>query len=158
LVLAGDLAYSRVAHSTTELWETLGGTVRRIGLDRVKDDAAWEEALAGGVEAVMMLRTQHERREPGVLSASLPSQPWLTVDRLDRLSPLAWVMHPGPVHWGCELAMEFRDDRRSLIDTQVRYGVGLRMACLYWLVQQRYAVIREVFEDALTSEDAGMVP
>jgi hypothetical protein len=54
--------------------------------------------------------------------------------------------------------MEFRDDRRSLIDTQVRYGVGLRMACLYWLVQQRYAVIREVFEDALTSEDAGMVP
>ena len=57
----------------------------------------------------------------------------LTEERLKLAKPNAIVMHPGPVNRGVELAHELADHRPSVILDQVRNGVALRMALLYFI-------------------------
>ncbi len=51
-----------------------------------------------------------------------------------RLRPGQWVMHPGPMNRGVEIAADVADDDRSLILAQVEAGLVVRMAVLYDLV------------------------
>jgi aspartate carbamoyltransferase catalytic subunit len=93
-----------------------------------------DEALEGA-DVVMMLRVQHERMH-GLFLPSVREyfiQYGLTPQRLERASPGAIVMHPGPMNRGVEIDSAVADGPWSVILDQVANGIAVRMAVLYLL-------------------------
>jgi aspartate carbamoyltransferase catalytic subunit len=95
------------------------------------------DSVVGQVDVVNMLRVQFER----IKSSQFPtvreftSKYGLTWDRFQRCKKDVFVMHPGPMNRGMEIAAEVADDpRRSTIVEQVSNGVSVRMAVLYLLL------------------------
>lgn len=136
IAICGDIRHSRVAHSNRLLLEKVGARVRLSGPPSLLPDDAGsaepiEEAL-DGVDAVMMLRVQHERLDDALeLSGSeYHGRYGLTAERLQRAASHAVVLHPGPMNRGVEIAGDVADGPRSLILAQVALGVPVRMACL----------------------------
>jgi aspartate carbamoyltransferase catalytic subunit len=145
IVIVGDVARSRVARSNLHALRALGAQVRVAGPPAfVAGFGAWpgvevatslESALAGA-DAVMALRIQLERLGAGsgddaIESAATYAARWqLTTDRLRRLAPGAWLLHPGPTNEGVELSAEAAASELSLIGRQVENGVPVRMAIL----------------------------
>jgi len=145
VVIAGDIAHSRVVRSNIWLLTKMGARVRvcgpptlmpprieEMGVEATADlDAALE-----GADAVMMLRMQLERQG----GSRFPSareyfrRYGLTKERLARARPHAIVMHPGPMNRGVEIASDVADSERSVILDQVGNGVAVRMAVLYLLL------------------------
>ena len=97
------------------------------------------ESKLADTDLIMLLRVQKERQDQG----SLPdleeySKLWgLTKYRYDTLSPNTFIMHPGPVNEGIEIASELLNDKNSLIDKQVENGVAVRMAVLEYCISQK---------------------
>ncbi len=97
------------------------------------------------VDVVMMLRLQLERMEGQLIPSS---QEYfrcygLTQERLNRAAPDAVVMHPGPMNRGLEIASEVADSERSLILSQVKNGIAVRMAIMAELVGLRLELRHE---------------
>lgn len=145
VVIVGDIAHSRVARSNVSLLTTLGASVTLVAppdlmpqgvedwpVDHTHD---FDDALAHGPDAVMMLRVQRERMGGGspIRSKDYVRNYSLTAGRADRLPASSIVMHPGPMNRGVEIASSVADSSRSVILDQVRNGVSIRMATLYEL-------------------------
>jgi aspartate carbamoyltransferase catalytic subunit len=78
---------------------------------------------------------QSERMQPG--SAFVPSLREYTAlygVTPDRVRPGQLVMHPGPMNRGIEIDPRVADSGASLVTTQVRSGLVVRMAVLYDLL------------------------
>jgi aspartate carbamoyltransferase catalytic subunit len=144
VVIAGDIAHSRVARSDIHCFTKLGAEVRLAGPPTmiptgieelgVKPCSSFDEALEGA-HVICMLRIQRERLE-GALFPSVREYSrtyGLTLERLRRARPDAVVLHPGPVNRGVEIASEVADAEPSRILDQVTNGVAVRMAVLYLL-------------------------
>lgn len=146
VLVAGDLHHSRVTRSGVALMKQLGvGEIRLCappGLEagphvaqgaRVFDSL--DEALVG-VDAVMMLRIQHERLAGMAIpdSESYHRRWGLTQERLALAAPGCLVMHPGPMNRGVEIASEVADGPQSVILEQVANGVYTRMAVIHTLL------------------------
>jgi len=144
VVIAGDIAHSRVARSDIHCFTKLGAEVRLAGPPTmipagieelgVKPCSSLDEALEGA-HVICMLRIQRERLE-GALFPSVREYSrtyGLTLERLRRARPDAVVLHPGPVNRGVEIASEVADAEPSRILDQVTNGVAVRMAVLYLL-------------------------
>ena len=145
VAICGDLRHSRVAASVVPLFVRLGAQVRLCAPKELLPDAApqgvllttdRQEALADA-DAVMALRVQTERmsddRYTG--SADFHRDYGVTYEALAAARPGAFVLHPGPMNRGVEIAGDVADDPdRSLILSQVRQGVALRMALLETLL------------------------
>ena len=84
------------------------------------------DAALGRSDVVMMLRIQAER----LAGLHLDLDAYRAAYQLneERLPPQVWVMHPGPMIRGLEIADAVADGPRSLIEEQVRHGVAIRMA------------------------------
>jgi aspartate carbamoyltransferase catalytic subunit len=143
--IVGDLRHSRVARSDVAAFTTLGADVTLIGPRTMQppfiDD--WQvsvsedlDALLGDLDVVYLLRIQTERGAGAVFPsvAEYVRRYGMTVERADRLGPDAVVMHPGPMNRGVEIDPSVADGERSLITTQVRNGVAVRMAVLFHLL------------------------
>jgi aspartate carbamoyltransferase catalytic subunit len=91
-----------------------------------------------GADVVMMLRVQRERMDGGFFP-SAREYFWfygLDEEKLRQAKPGALVMHPGPMNRGVEIDSSVADDPNvSLIETQVRMGVAVRMAVLEALAE-----------------------
>jgi aspartate carbamoyltransferase catalytic subunit len=89
-------------------------------------------------DVVMMLRVQRERMTGGYFP-SPREYFWfygLDEEKLHLAKPGALVMHPGPMNRGVEIDSTVADDPNvSLIETQVRMGVAVRMAVLEALAE-----------------------
>ena len=141
VAICGDIRHSRVARSNMLLLTRLGARVRVTGPavllpsempEGVSVVTNIDDAIAG-VDAIMMLRVQHERMTDRLdLSfADYHARYGLTRDRLRTAAPAAAIMHPGPINRGVEIDGTLADDHaRSMILTQVALGVPVRMACL----------------------------
>jgi len=145
VVIAGDVAHSRVVRSNIWLLTKMGARVivcapptllppriGEMGVEATTDfDAALEKA-----EVVMMLRMQLERQGTSLFPSGREyfKRYGLTASRLARASPEAVVMHPGPMNRGVEIASDVADSPRSLILEQVSNGVAVRMAVIYLLL------------------------
>ncbi|MDX1554649.1 MAG: aspartate carbamoyltransferase catalytic subunit [Xanthomonadales bacterium] len=151
LVMAGDIRHSRVARSAIHLFPMMG--ISEIRLCGPADFMPGEKLLAAGgaalsrferledalpgANAIMMLRIQKER----ISSAEIPAaaeyhRQWgLRPEHLELAEPECRVLHPGPMNRGVEIASEVADGPNSLIRTQVRNGLFLRMALLQCLLQ-----------------------
>jgi aspartate carbamoyltransferase catalytic subunit len=147
VAICGDIRHSRVAGSNLRLLPKLGAEVRVIGPPSLLPDdmgsipgfTDLDEGIAG-VDVVMMLRIQRERMEETV-SGSLDdyhARYGLTLARLGGAAPDAFVMHPGPMNRGIEIADEVADHpTRSAIREQVEMGLAVRMAVLDLLTRAR---------------------
>lgn len=146
VAIVGDILHSRVARSNIVGMRMLGVNVVLVGPRTLLPDSFAAEgveierdfdAALPQVDAVMMLRIQHER----ISSALLPSlddytrRYQLNPARLARLSRDAVIMHPGPYNRGVELTDEVLEDPRSRYVVQVHNGVYVRMAVLEFLVK-----------------------
>ena len=141
VAIVGDIGHSRVARSNLHLLTALGARVRLCGPPAWTGGfAGWpgasvhqrlEEALKG-VDAVMTLRVQLERRAGGgVPSLREYTRRWgLTEDQMRLAGRDAPVLHPGPTNEGVELTAALAAGPRSLIGRQVENGVAVRMAVL----------------------------
>lgn len=87
-------------------------------------------------EVLYFLRVQLERQGRPLIGSLAEYHEFygLTNERLARLAADKWIMHPGPVNRGVELAAAAADARQSLILKQVANGVYVRMAVLYLVV------------------------
>ena len=154
ILIIGDIKHSRVARSNINLLIRLGAKITIaapttllpdswVGINKkdfkiVSHYKKMESNLAD-TDLIMLLRVQKERQDQG----SLPdleeySKLWgLTKYRYDTLSPNTFIMHPGPVNEGIEIASELLNDKNSLIDKQVENGVAVRMAVLEYCISQK---------------------
>jgi aspartate carbamoyltransferase catalytic subunit len=144
VLICGDIAHSRVARSNIFALTKLGAKVRvagprtllPIGIDKLGAEVfdRLEPALEG-VDVVMMLRIQTERRAGGRFPNTREYSRYfgLNARRLALANPEAIVMHPGPMNRGVEIDPSVADGPRSVILDQVARGVAIRMAVLYLL-------------------------
>ena len=148
VTVLGDIAHSRVARSNVYGLTALGASVTLcgprtmlpVGLAEAMGDRdvtvtdRLDEAL-DGCDVAMALRIQLERVDGIGLTPSLREYHTLYGIRPEHLdqNPDLWVMHPGPVNRGVEMAGEVVDSDRSVILDQVTNGVAVRMAVLYLL-------------------------
>lgn len=145
IAIVGDVRNSRVARSDIDAFTLLGANVTLIAPPTLlpSDLAGFPVSISHSLDAVIaeldivyLLRIQMERGSgPGL--PSLPeyvSRYGIDRARLDRMSPDAVVMHPGPINRGVEIAANVADDPRALILDQVRNGVAVRMAVLFRLL------------------------
>ena len=148
VVIAGDIAHSRVARSNIFLLTRMGSAVTVCGPPtllppRVEELGAQATAdfdrAVEGADVVMMLRMQLERQSHSLFPSAREyfARYGLTSERLARANPGAIVMHPGPMNRGVEIASEVADSAQSVILEQVANGVAVRMAVLYLLLTGR---------------------
>jgi aspartate carbamoyltransferase catalytic subunit len=147
IAICGDIAHSRVARSNVALLTMLGAQVHLIGpptlmpLGAERWGASVFHDMRRGlkeVDVVMMLRVQRERMDGGFFPSTREFF-WfygLDDDKLKHAKPGALVMHPGPMNRGVEIDSSVADNPNvSLIETQVRVGVAVRMAVLEALTE-----------------------
>jgi aspartate carbamoyltransferase catalytic subunit len=156
IVILGDVLHSRVARSNLWTLTAAGADVWLCGpATLLRGFEAWaSRGAAGGVrfqvttsiaealrdaDAVMALRIQKERMAAGLLPSlrEYAARYGLTRARLALARPNAFVMHPGPMNEGVEIAADVAAGSQSLIEEQVRNGVAVRMALLYLLAGVR---------------------
>jgi aspartate carbamoyltransferase catalytic subunit len=147
VAIVGDVAHSRVAHSTIRGLHRMGANVVLVGPESfLPAGYAGEgisiernfDAILPHADAIVLLRIQRERFSEMPLS----DEEYVAAYRLDkrRLKKMrrdAVVMHPGPYNRGMELddsVLEFAGWRYL---KQVHHGVGIRMAVLDLLVNGR---------------------
>ncbi|MGB7756719.1 MAG: aspartate carbamoyltransferase catalytic subunit [Salinisphaera sp.] len=148
IAIVGDVAHSRVAHSTIHALRTLGTTdIRVIGPERFLPPdpgalgvTATTDVRAGLTDAdiVMGLRIQRERIEGDALAgvADYHRDFGLTPANLEHAAEHALIMHPGPINRGVEITAEVAYSEQSLILEQVRNGIGIRMAVMAMIADQ----------------------
>lgn len=147
IAICGDVLHSRVARSNVALLNILGANVRLVGPPTLMPTGAdrWgatvHHDMRAGIkdaDVVMMLRVQRERMDGGFFPSAREFF-WfygLDEDKLKFAKPGALVMHPGPMNRGVEIDSHVADDPKiSLIETQVRMGVAVRMAVLEALAE-----------------------
>jgi aspartate carbamoyltransferase catalytic subunit len=145
VLIAGDIAHSRVVRSNIHLLNKMGAKVTVCGPATllpphveslgVKATTDFEGAVAGK-DVVMMLRIQLERQKRGMFPSLMEyyQRYGLTEERLKLADKEVIVMHPGPMNRGVEIASEVADGPYSVILDQVENGVSVRMAVLYLLL------------------------
>jgi aspartate carbamoyltransferase catalytic subunit len=143
--IVGDVKHSRVARSDVLAFSALGADVVLVAPPtllppslegwpvRVSHDL---DAVLADLDVVALLRMQRERMTEHLVPSlrEYTARYGLTVRRAARLRDDALVMHPGPMNRGVEIAAEVADLPCSTIIDQVRNGVAVRMAVLFWLL------------------------
>jgi len=142
VVIIGDIVHSRVARSNIHLLSKFNVDVVLCGpAPLVPPELA---GIAPGVtieydmnkaivdaDVIMMLRVQLERQhETNFPRGEYFSFYGLTLEHMDLAKEDVFVMHPGPINRGREIASEVADSNRSVILNQVENGVAVRMAVL----------------------------
>lgn len=145
VLIVGDILHSRVARSTSTLFNKLGVDVGVLGPGTLIPEArhdfltklpSWDDAFDWKPDVIYLLRVQLERQgEQFFPSLNEYHRVYgLTNERYQRMrSQGIYLMHPGPVNRGVEIVDEAMTYGKSLINTQVENGIAVRMAVLYWL-------------------------
>ena len=145
VAIVGDVLHSRVARSNVLLLSKLGAkvivvappTLLPVGIEHWPVEVSYDfDAVLERVDVVMMLRIQLERMQDSFFPNAREYSRYfgLNHERLNKLSPRAIVMHPGPMNRGLEITADSADSARSVIVEQVSNGVSVRMAILYLLL------------------------
>jgi len=145
VAIVGDISHSRVARSDLHSLPKLGVKVRLCGPPTMIPQGIEQlgatvhhdlKTAVEGVDAVVMLRIQHERiGDPLIPNTREYSKFWglKAKKAAEWLNPDAVILHPGPINRGVELSSDVADGPRSVILDQVQNGVAVRMAILYLL-------------------------
>jgi aspartate carbamoyltransferase catalytic subunit len=144
IAIVGDIAHSRVAHSTIRGLKRLGADIVLIGPEPFLPDSYGGpgvrierdfDVVLPTADAVVLLRIQRERfADMPLANDEYVARYRLDAARLKRLRPEAIVMHPGPYNRGIELDDVVLDYAGWRYAKQVMHGVGIRAAVLDFLV------------------------
>ncbi len=147
VVIVGDVAHSRVAHSLIAGLKRVGAKTVLVGPESfLPDEYAAQnvrvernfDAVLPQADGIVLLRIQRERFEKMPLSdADYIRDYRLDEARLAKVRDNAVILHPGPYNRGMELddcVLDFAGWRYA---KQVRHGVAIRMAVLDFLVHGR---------------------
>ncbi|MCG3090169.1 aspartate carbamoyltransferase catalytic subunit [Sporosarcina cyprini] len=135
VLIAGDVAHSRVARSNADALKRLGAEVTFLCPPEWAGEFdcvdCWDEVIRTS-DVVMLLRVQHERHDEqtSLTKESYHAQYGLTVDRESMMKEKAIIMHPAPVNRDVEIADSLIECGRSRIFKQVENGVYVRAAIL----------------------------
>jgi aspartate carbamoyltransferase catalytic subunit len=143
VAIVGDVLHSRVARSLVEALRLVGAepllvappTLLPRGIEQMGCEVTTSIDAIADVDVVYVLRMQSERMQPG--AAFVPSLREYTAlygITPERVRPGQVVMHPGPMNRGIEIDPRVADSGASLVTTQVRSGLVVRMAVLYDLL------------------------
>jgi aspartate carbamoyltransferase catalytic subunit len=141
VAIEGDVLHSRVARSLVEALLLVGAepvlvgppTLIPRGIEAMGCRVSHSIDELADADVVYVLRMQAERME----SAFVPSLREYTAlygVTPERIRPGQVVMHPGPMNRGVEIDPRVADSGASLVTTQVRSGLVVRMAVLYDLL------------------------
>ncbi len=142
ITICGDVRHSRVARSNITLLQLLGARVRLAAPATLlpKGVSQWGVEVYGstleaakGADVLMALRIQNERMDGEFVPSVREYRQLFAIDEaaLAAAKPDAYVMHPGPINRGVEIADAIADDAQaSLVLDQVRAGVAVRSAVL----------------------------
>lgn len=145
VAIVGDILHSRVARSNAILLKTLGATpimvapptLLPVGIEKWNGEYSYDlDEVLPQVDAVMMLRVQHERMSDAYFpnTREYSRNFGLNAQRLKTMQKHALVLHPGPMNRGMEITAEVADSTNSVVIEQVANGVSVRMAVLYLLL------------------------
>jgi aspartate carbamoyltransferase catalytic subunit len=141
VAIVGDVLHSRVARSLVEALLLVGAepvlvappTLLPRGIEAIGCAVSRSIDALADVDVVYVLRMQAERMEAAYVP-SLREYTALYGVTPERVRPGQVVMHPGPMNRGVEIDPRVADSGASLITTQVRAGLVVRMAVLYDLL------------------------
>jgi aspartate carbamoyltransferase catalytic subunit len=137
IAIVGDVLHSRVARSLVEACALVGIRCTLVGPPALlprefSAEMTSDIGVIRDADVVYVLRMQNERMEAGanyVPSIREYAARWgITPERLRAGQK---VMHPGPMNRGVEIDPRVADSVDSLVETQVRSGLVVRMAVLY---------------------------
>ncbi len=145
VAIAGDITHSRVARS--DIWGllalgaqvTVAGppTMIPVGIEEMGVRVAPSiDQVVEDADAVIMLRIQLERQASPLFPTLREYSRLfgLSPERIEAMPQKPFLMHPGPVNWGVELAPTMQTYPKNCILQQVTSGVAVRMAVLYLLL------------------------
>jgi aspartate carbamoyltransferase catalytic subunit len=141
VAIVGDVLHSRVARSLVEGLLLVGAepvlvappTLLPRGIEAMGCRVSSTIEMLVDADVVYVLRMQAERMEAAYVP-SLREYTALYGITPERVRPGQVVMHPGPMNRGVEIDPRVADSGASLITTQVRSGLVVRMAVLYDLL------------------------
>ncbi len=145
VAIVGDILHSRVARSLIKILKLFEAEITLVAPPTllpsylINPDLKITHSLEDVVQeadVVYLLRIQKER---AALSYFPSEREYIRfysfqLPHLQKLKKGAFLMHPGPINRGWELASEVADSILSLIDEQVENGVAMRMAILSYLL------------------------
>jgi aspartate carbamoyltransferase catalytic subunit len=145
IVIAGDIAHSRVARSDIVGFMKMGARVSIVGPPTMIPvgveslDVTVTHHIGRAVrnaDVIIMLRIQKERQQAFLFPSDREYAQYfgLTKEVMAKAKKDILIMHPGPINRGVELAPEVADGPYSVILEQVSNGVAVRMAILYLLL------------------------
>jgi aspartate carbamoyltransferase catalytic subunit len=145
VAIVGDVLHSRVARSNIQALALMGARVTVVGpppliprgIEAMGCSVSTDIAAIKDAAVVYVLRMQRERMLAGenfVPSLREYTARWGVTP--ERVRPGQKIMHPGPMNRGVEIDPRVADSPQSLIETQVRAGLVVRMAVLYDLLTQ----------------------
>jgi len=141
VAIVGDVLHSRVARSLVEALLLVGAEPVLIAPPTLlpRDVEALGAKVSHSIDpladadVVYVLRMQAERMQASYVP-SLREYTALYGVTPERVRPGQVVMHPGPMNRGVEIDPRVADSGASLVTTQVRSGLVVRMAVLYDLL------------------------
>lgn len=142
IVIAGDIAHSRVARSNADTLTRLGAEVTFLCPKEWKGEFEaiheWNEEMLQS-DVIMLLRVQHERHDgrETFTKEEYHNQYGLTVERAERMKDNAIIMHPAPFNRGVEIDEDLIESTQSRIFKQMENGVYVRMAVLETILNGR---------------------
>lgn len=145
VAVVGDVRHSRVARSVSQLLAALGATVTVVAPATLLPASleGWPvvatadlDAVIGEVDVVYLLRMQTERMNEHLVPSlrEYTARFGLTNRRAAAMAGGAVILHPGPMNRGVEIAGDVAELPNALVVDQVRNGVAVRMAVLWWLL------------------------
>ena len=148
VAIVGDIRHSRVARSQIAAYAAMGAEVTLVAPPTLLPPSieGWPVAAVNHqldevlpkADVVSLLRVQSERGS-GEFVPSLREYTagyGLTARRAAALQPGAFILHPGPIVRGVEIASDVAELPAALITEQVSNGVAVRMAVLFLLLGQ----------------------
>lgn len=142
VLIAGDIAHSRVARSNADALTRLGAHVTFLCPPEWAGEfgcvSEWDEVIESS-DVVMLLRVQHERHGDRTTfkKERYHEQYGLTEERASRMKKNAIIMHPAPFNRDVEIASGLIECPNSRIFTQMENGVYVRMAILDSILKGR---------------------
>ena len=143
VAIVGDVLHSRVARSLVEALRLVDAepilvappTLLPRGIEEMGCEVTTAIDAIADVDVVYVLRMQSERMQAGeAFVPSLREYTALYGVGPERVRPGQLVMHPGPMNRGIEIDPRVADSGASLVTSQVRSGLVVRMAVLYDLL------------------------
>lgn len=135
VVIIGDIAHSRVAHTNIKIMQRLGMDVSISGPEEFNDNSTkfidYKDAISDA-DIIMLLRLQTERHHKKMKLTHFEyfDLYGLKMDDVNIMKSNAIIMHPAPFNRQCEIANDVVECSKSVIFEQMTNGVYMRMALI----------------------------